>query len=104
ASADRARGRRARQDSLAGMESWRGVPVPELPGTRPEPRIPDTATGALLVAADGHVATMYACGITPYDSTHIGHAATFTAWDLLVRGWRDAGHNDIYVHNATNVG
>ncbi|MGH3255100.1 MAG: cysteine--1-D-myo-inosityl 2-amino-2-deoxy-alpha-D-glucopyranoside ligase [Streptosporangiaceae bacterium] len=33
---------------------------------------------------------MYACGITPYDATHIGHAATYTAWDLLVRAWLDA--------------
>jgi L-cysteine:1D-myo-inositol 2-amino-2-deoxy-alpha-D-glucopyranoside ligase len=36
------------------------------------------------------VATLYACGITPYDATHIGHAATYTAWDLLVRAWLDA--------------
>ena len=46
---------------------------------------------------------MYACGITPYDATHIGHAATFLAWDLLVRAWRDAGHNVIYVQNVTDV-
>ena len=85
------------------MESWRGVPVPELPGTGPEPRIRDTATGELLIAADGHAATMYACGITPYDSTHIGHAATFTAWDLLLRAWLDAGHEVTYVQNVTDV-
>ncbi len=36
------------------------------------------------------MATLYACGITPYDATHIGHAATYTAWDLLVRAWLDA--------------
>jgi L-cysteine:1D-myo-inositol 2-amino-2-deoxy-alpha-D-glucopyranoside ligase len=36
------------------------------------------------------LATLYACGITPYDATHIGHAATYTAWDLLVRAWLDA--------------
>ena len=46
---------------------------------------------------------MYACGITPYDATHIGHAATFLAWDLLVRAWHDAGHNVIYVQNVTDV-
>jgi L-cysteine:1D-myo-inositol 2-amino-2-deoxy-alpha-D-glucopyranoside ligase len=85
------------------MESWRGVPVPELPGTGSEPRIRDTATGELLIAADGHAATMYACGITPYDSTHIGHAATFTAWDLLLRAWLDAGHEVTYVQNVTDV-
>jgi L-cysteine:1D-myo-inositol 2-amino-2-deoxy-alpha-D-glucopyranoside ligase len=85
------------------MESWRGVPVPELPAAGPEPRIRDTATGELVLAADGHAATMYACGITPYDSTHIGHAATFTAWDLLLRAWLDAGHEVTYVQNVTDV-
>ncbi len=61
-----------------------------LPGSGPAPRLHDTATGALVLASAGPVATLYACGITPYDATHIGHAATFTAWDLLVRAWLDA--------------
>jgi L-cysteine:1D-myo-inositol 2-amino-2-deoxy-alpha-D-glucopyranoside ligase len=56
-----------------------------------------------VTAARGHTASLYACGITPYDSTHIGHAATFLAWDLLVRAWRDAGHEVTYVQNATDV-
>jgi L-cysteine:1D-myo-inositol 2-amino-2-deoxy-alpha-D-glucopyranoside ligase len=43
-----------------------------------------------VLAAAGPVATLYACGITPYDATHMGHAATYTAWDLLVRAWLDA--------------
>ena len=85
------------------MDSWRAVSVPELPGRGPEPRIRDTPTGELTDAAQGHAATMYACGITPYDSTHIGHAATFTAWDLLVRAWLDAGHDVTYVQNVTDV-
>src|SRR5216683_3070886 len=91
------------QDSLAHMDSWSGASVPELPGRGPEPHIRDTATGELAVAAAGHEATMYACGVTPYDATHIGHAATFTAWDLLVRAWRDAGHEVTYVQNVTDV-
>ncbi len=61
-----------------------------LPGSGPAPRLHDTATGRLVPAAAGPVATLYACGITPYDATHIGHAATYTAWDLLVRAWLDA--------------
>jgi len=61
-----------------------------LPGSGPAPRLHDTATGDLVLAAAGPVATLYACGITPYDATHIGHAATYTAWDLLVRAWLDA--------------
>ncbi|HEY2266983.1 MAG TPA: cysteine--1-D-myo-inosityl 2-amino-2-deoxy-alpha-D-glucopyranoside ligase [Streptosporangiaceae bacterium] len=85
------------------MESWRRADVPVLPGSGPEPRLYDTATGELVPAAAGRVATLYACGITPYDATHMGHAATYTAWDLLVRAWLDARHTVIYVQNVTDV-
>jgi L-cysteine:1D-myo-inositol 2-amino-2-deoxy-alpha-D-glucopyranoside ligase len=68
-----------------------------------EVRLRDTATGELTVAASGHRATLYACGITPYDATHMGHAATFTAWDLLVRAWLDGGHEVVYTQNITDV-
>jgi L-cysteine:1D-myo-inositol 2-amino-2-deoxy-alpha-D-glucopyranoside ligase len=85
------------------MDSWAPVDVPDLPGSGPQPMIWDTASGALAVAAPGGTATLYACGITPYDATHIGHAATFLAWDLLVRAWRDAGKRVTYVQNVTDV-
>ena len=85
------------------MDSWHAPVVPELPGRGPETLVTDTATGELTVAAAERAATIYACGITPYDSTHIGHAATFIAWDLLVRAWRDAGHEVSYVQNVTDV-
>jgi L-cysteine:1D-myo-inositol 2-amino-2-deoxy-alpha-D-glucopyranoside ligase len=84
------------------MDSWRGVSVPVLPGKGPEPKVADGG-GELTVAAAGPAASMYACGITPYDATHIGHAATFIAWDLLVRAWLDAGHQVTYVQNVTDV-
>jgi L-cysteine:1D-myo-inositol 2-amino-2-deoxy-alpha-D-glucopyranoside ligase len=84
------------------MDSWRAVSVPELPGQGPEAKVAD-AGGELVVAAAGPAATLYACGITPYDATHVGHAATFIAWDLLVRAWRDAGHQVRYVQNVTDV-
>jgi L-cysteine:1D-myo-inositol 2-amino-2-deoxy-alpha-D-glucopyranoside ligase len=86
-----------------------------LPGSGPAPRLHDTATGELVLAAPGPVATLYACGITPYDATHIGHAATYTAWDLLVRAWLDAmpespehpespsRYTVVYVQNVTDV-
>ena len=85
------------------MESWRAASVPALPGRGPEPHLANTATGELTRAAAGPRATLYACGITPYDATHIGHAATYLAWDLLVRAWRDAGHEVTYVQNVTDV-
>jgi L-cysteine:1D-myo-inositol 2-amino-2-deoxy-alpha-D-glucopyranoside ligase len=85
------------------MDSWRAVRVPRLPGPGVEPRLVDTVTGELAQAAEGRAASLYACGITPYDATHLGHAATYLAWDLLVRAWRDAGHDVTYVQNVTDV-
>jgi len=91
------------RDTLACMDTWRRADVPELPGGGQVPRLRDTATGELTPAATGPVATIYACGITPYDATHIGHAATYTAWDLLIRALLDAGIAVSYVQNVTDV-
>jgi len=85
------------------MDSWPAAHVPDLPGTGPQTLIWDTASGSLVAAAPGHEASLYACGITPYDATHIGHAATYLAWDLLVRAWLDAGKQVRYVQNVTDV-
>ena len=46
---------------------------------------------------------MYVCGITPYDATHLGHAATYLAFDLIHRLWLDLGHDVHYVQNVTDV-
>jgi L-cysteine:1D-myo-inositol 2-amino-2-deoxy-alpha-D-glucopyranoside ligase len=46
---------------------------------------------------------MYVCGITPYDATHLGHAATYLAFDLVHRVWLDSGHKVHYVQNVTDV-
>jgi L-cysteine:1D-myo-inositol 2-amino-2-deoxy-alpha-D-glucopyranoside ligase len=46
---------------------------------------------------------MYVCGITPYDATHLGHAATYLAFDLVHRLWLDAGHRVNHVQNVTDV-
>ena len=46
---------------------------------------------------------MYVCGITPYDATHLGHAATYLAFDLIHRIWLDTGHQVNHVQNVTDV-
>ncbi len=87
------------------MRSWPSAPLPEpLPGDRPTVRLHDTATGDLVTAEprDG-TARMYVCGITPYDATHLGHAATYLAFDTLNRIWRDAGHRVVFVENVTDI-
>ena len=85
------------------METWHAANVPSLPGPGAEPYLANTATGELTRAAAGQRAGLYACGITPYDATHLGHAATYVAWDLLVRAWLDSGHDVTYVQNVTDV-
>ncbi len=51
----------------------------------------------------GRVVTMYTCGITPYDSTHLGHATTYLTYDVLQRRLRDLGHDTRCVRNVTDV-
>ena len=91
------------RDNLASMDTWPRADVPELPGSGQVPLVRDTGTGELVPAATGPVASVYACGITPYDATHIGHAATYTAWDLLVRALLDARRDVTYAQNVTDV-
>jgi L-cysteine:1D-myo-inositol 2-amino-2-deoxy-alpha-D-glucopyranoside ligase len=63
----------------------------------------DSADRQVRPVASGRTATMYVCGITPYDATHLGHAATYLAFDLINRVWTDAGHDVHYVQNITDV-
>jgi L-cysteine:1D-myo-inositol 2-amino-2-deoxy-alpha-D-glucopyranoside ligase len=83
--------------------SWPAPSVPRLPGAGGPVRLFDTSRGEVLDTAPGEVAGLYVCGITPYDATHIGHAATYVAFDLLHRAWLDAGHRVNYVQNVTDV-
>jgi L-cysteine:1D-myo-inositol 2-amino-2-deoxy-alpha-D-glucopyranoside ligase len=70
----------------------------------PAVRVFDSSSELLteLAPQDGP-ARMYVCGITPYDATHMGHAATYVAFDLLNRAWRSAGLDVRYVQNVTDV-
>ena len=63
----------------------------------------DTSTGVVRPTAPAPHATMYVCGITPYNATHIGHANTYVAFDMINRVWRDAGHQVRYVQNVTDI-
>jgi L-cysteine:1D-myo-inositol 2-amino-2-deoxy-alpha-D-glucopyranoside ligase len=85
-------------------ESWSAPHLPELPGTGPVPRLYDSASQSKVptVPHDG-VASLYVCGITPYDATHIGHANTYLAFDTLQRVWLDAGYGVHYTQNITDV-
>jgi L-cysteine:1D-myo-inositol 2-amino-2-deoxy-alpha-D-glucopyranoside ligase len=66
-------------------------------------RLYDTARRAVVPFAADDLVRMYVCGITPYDSTHLGHAATYLTYDLLIRRLEDLGHEVHMVRNVTDV-
>lgn len=84
------------------MKSWTLPTAAPLPAIAPPIRIHDTPSNS-LVGWEPTSARFYVCGITPYDSTHLGHAATYVAFDLLNRALRNAGHQVTYVQNVTDV-
>ena len=63
----------------------------------------DTALGRITDFTPDRDVSMYVCGITPYDATHIGHAATYVTYDILHRRLLDLGHRVKYVRNITDV-
>ncbi|MGV1008803.1 MAG: cysteine--1-D-myo-inosityl 2-amino-2-deoxy-alpha-D-glucopyranoside ligase [Dermatophilaceae bacterium] len=85
------------------MISWPSPFIPAVPGQGFAVQVHDTATDALVELDPSPVAGMYVCGITPYDATHIGHAATYVTFDVLLRTLRDCGHEVRYVQNVTDV-
>jgi L-cysteine:1D-myo-inositol 2-amino-2-deoxy-alpha-D-glucopyranoside ligase len=66
-------------------------------------RVFDTARRKHVPFEPGPVVSMYTCGITPYDATHLGHAAVFVTYDVLQRRLRDRGHDTRCVRNVTDV-
>src|SRR3954471_19108566 len=85
------------------MRAWPSPEIPTLAVSGPAVVLHDTATSSLVTTRPDGPARLYVCGITPYDATHLGHAATYVAFDLLGRAWRSAGHEVRYVQNVTDV-
>ncbi len=85
------------------MRSWPAESLPLLPRLEVDLTAFDTATAAVKPIAPGPEATMYVCGITPYDATHIGHAATYVFFDLIHRFWLVTGRSVTYVQNVTDI-
>ncbi|MCW2602073.1 MAG: cysS [Pseudonocardiales bacterium] len=89
------------------MRAWLSPDVPSLPGTGNSLHLHDTSSNTvretLLGTEPGAPARMYVCGITPYDAAHLGHAATYLAFDIAYRVWLDAGREVHYVQNVTDI-
>ena len=86
------------------MHSWPEPHVELVPGKPHALHLYDSADQQIQkVEVTGDTATMYVCGITPYDSTHLGHAATYLTFDLAYRQLLDNGYKVHYVQNITDV-
>ncbi len=89
------------------MRSWAAPAVSSQAldglGEAPELSLYDARTGQVEPTHPLETVGLYVCGITPYDATHLGHAATYLAFDLAIRAWRAAGHQVRYVQNVTDV-
>ncbi|MEE1617387.1 cysteine--1-D-myo-inosityl 2-amino-2-deoxy-alpha-D-glucopyranoside ligase [Brachybacterium sp. J153] len=87
------------------MRSWTSPSISPLPASGLPLRLHDTRTGRIapLVPLTPGTARLYVCGITPYDATHLGHAATYHAADLMRRALRDSGLEVEVAQNITDV-
>ena len=86
------------------MRAWPSPHVPVVPGEPLNLRLHDVARQSVEpVTPRGDSAALYVCGVTPYDTTHMGHAATYVTFDLVNRALRDGGRPVTYVQNVTDV-
>lgn len=87
------------------MKSWSKVEVPPLHSKYQlsELSLTNSKTGLVQVVPTKSMYRMYVCGITPYDATHLGHAATYLTFDLIGRYLRAAGSVVNYVQNITDI-
>jgi L-cysteine:1D-myo-inositol 2-amino-2-deoxy-alpha-D-glucopyranoside ligase len=86
------------------VKAWTAPEVPTLPQSGGRLLVHDTALDDLVpVLPDADEARLYVCGITPYDATHLGHANTYVAFDLLQRALLDCGYRVTFTQNVTDV-
>jgi len=87
------------------MNSWSLVSIPVLESSIKFPvlTLTNTATGTKEPLKRKPLYRMYVCGITPYDATHLGHAATYLTFDLINRYLRASGAEVRYVQNITDI-
>ena len=87
------------------MNSWSEVAIPSIdPALNfPTLQLTNTASGTKEPLKPKPLYRMYVCGITPYDATHLGHAATYLTFDLINRYLRATGSEVRYVQNITDI-
>lgn len=87
------------------MRSWPTVAIPAVDPKYAMPKLTlkDTLSGTKKALPTKNLYRMYVCGITPYDATHLGHAATYLTFDLINRYLRATGAEVCYVQNITDI-
>ena len=87
------------------MNSWNEVAIPSLASTInfPTLSLTNSSNGRKEPLQSKPLFRMYVCGITPYDATHLGHAATYLTFDLINRYLRATGAEVLYVQNITDI-
>lgn len=87
------------------MRSWPEVYIPSIDSKFDFPALSlfNTASQSVQQVPIQEQYRMYVCGITPYDSTHLGHAATYISFDLINRYLRATGNTVHYVQNITDI-
>lgn len=87
------------------MNSWAEVAIPPIADRFeiPDLAIFDTASRSVRPITKKSKYRMYVCGITPYDATHLGHANTYLAFDLINRYLLATGSEVLFVQNITDI-
>ena len=85
------------------MKSWPDIPFPQIPKATLPLKVYSTKARDLVEIPIKERYQMYICGITPYDATHLGHAATYLTFDLVNRYWRAMGASVNYIQNITDI-
>lgn len=87
------------------MNSWANVAVPPIDGRFNFPSLSlwDSARAGKYPLVKRDIYRLYVCGITPYDATHLGHAATYLTFDLVNRYLRSSGSQVKFVQNITDI-
>ena len=85
------------------LKNWPKVYLPPINDLKfPPLKLHDSYSGLYEYSTSGKF-RMYVCGITPYDSTHLGHAATYLSFDLINRYQQLANLQVSFVENVTDV-
>ena len=87
------------------MKSWNELQTPSIDSSTSFPtlNLTNSASGKKESIGRKQLYRMYVCGITPYDATHLGHAATYLTFDLINRYLTASGSEVRYVQNITDI-